>query len=280
MPSTAASYGLENPYPVAAIDAGAHLMSRPTMLLQLSDLHLGAAWEGIESLPRLERVIDAILALPNRVDAVLVSGDLSDDGSEESYRLAREALQRLQAPLHVLPGNHDDRGMLRAVFELPGSGEEPVNYSAEVGELRLVLLDSIVPGQDPGALSPERLAWLDAELGKDTVRPTILAMHHAPLATGIAEWDEVNWEDSGRSREQLGAVVARHRQLRAIVAGHLHRAAASTLAGCPVVSAPSTYLQALPDFESEDVEMAGPPGYALHVLRAGELSSQFESVRV
>lgn len=248
------------------------------MLAQLSDLHLGAAWEGVEALPRLERVIDAIQALPNEVDAVLASGDLADDASEQSYRLARQALERLGVPVYPLPGNHDDRARLREVYELPGTGEEPINYSAVVGELRLVVVDSIVPGQDPGALAEERLRWLDDELSQDPRRPTIVAMHHAPLATGIREWDEINWEDSRRAREELGAVVARHPQLRAIVAGHLHRTAASTLSGCPVVSVPSAYLQALPDFESEEVEMAGLPGFALHVLLDGELSSQFESV--
>lgn len=262
----------------AARSAIVALMPKPTILAQLSDLHLGASWEGIEPLARLERVIGAIRTLPNEVDAVLVSGDLSDDASEESYRHAREALERLAAPIHVLPGNHDDRARLREAFDLPGSGAEPVNYSVAVGEMRLVVLDSIVPGQDPGALGPERLAWLDAELAQDGAAPTILAMHHAPLATGIAEWDEINWEDSRGAREELATIVARHPQLRAIVAGHLHRIAASTLAGCPVVSAPSTYLQALPDFEREDVEMAGLPGYALHVLLDGELSSQAESL--
>jgi 3',5'-cyclic-AMP phosphodiesterase len=253
-------------------------MPKPTMLAQLSDLHLGAAWEGMDPLPRLERVIDAVRALPNQVDGVLVSGDVSDDASAKSYERARQALERLRAPVHVLPGNHDDRGRLREEFDLPGAGAEPINYSVEVGELRIVVVDSIVPGQDPGALDAERLAWLDAELARDGERPTVLAMHHSPLPTGIPEWDEINWEDSRRAREDLGAVVAQHPQLRAIVAGHLHRIVASTLAGCPVVSAPSTYLQALPDFENEDVELAGLPGFALHVLRDGELSSQVESV--
>jgi Icc protein len=259
-------------------------MPKPTILAQVSDLHLGAAWEdvepGVEPLPRLERVLDAILALPNEVDAVLVSGDVTDDASEESYALARRALERLGVPVHVLPGNHDDRRRMREAFDLSGAGEEPINYSVEVGELRLVVLDSIVPGQDPGALERERLDWLDAELARDPSTPTILAMHQAPLATGIAEWDQINWDDSEGVRRELGLVVGRHPQLRAIVAGHLHRIAASSLAGCPVLSAPSTYAQAVPDFESEEVEMAGQPGYALHVLRGGELASQVESVSV
>lgn len=251
-------------------------MARPLLLAQLSDLHIGATGEGADPLARLETVVEAVLALPNPVDAVLVSGDLSDDGSEESYRLARSALGRFECPIHVLPGNHDDRARLRVAFGLPGTGDEPVNYCVEVGPLRLVLLDSNVPGQDPGRFGPRDLAWLDATLGEEPERPTLLALHHTPLSTGLPGWDAINLDPA--EIEALGEVVARHPQLRAIVGGHLHRVAAATLAGRPVLSAPSTYLQAQPDFDfdDEDVEMVGPPGFALHVFADGVLSCQVE----
>lgn len=251
-------------------------MPRPLLLAQLSDLHIGATAEGVDPLARLETVIEAVGGLPNPVDAVLVSGDLSDNGSEESYRLVRPLLDRFECPVHVLPGNHDDRGRLRAAFGLPGAGSEPINYTAEIGGLRLVLLDSNVPGRDPGRFGPRDLAWLDVTLGEEPERPTLLAVHHTPLATGLPGWDAINLDPL--EREALTEVVARHPQLRAVVGGHLHRIAAGSLAGCPVLSAPSTYLQVLPDFnlEAEDVEMAGPPGFALHVFYDGELSSQVQ----
>ena len=251
-------------------------MARPVLLAQLSDPHIGATQEEADPASRLEAVVEAVLALPNPVDAVLVSGDLSDDGSEESYRVARALFGRFECQVHVLPGNHDDRARLRAAFDLPGSGADPVNYSVGVGGLRLVLLDSNVPGQDPGAFPPATLAWLDAELASEPERPTLLALHHTPLATGLPGWDAINL--TAAAREALGEVVARHRQLRAIVGGHLHRIATASLAGRPVLSAPSTYLQALPDFdfEDEDVEMVGPPGFALHVFSDDTLSSQVE----
>lgn len=251
-------------------------MPRPLLLTQISDLHIGATGEEADPLARLETVVNAVLALPNPVDAVLVSGDLSDNGSEESYRLARSALDRFECPVHALPGNHDDRGRLRAAFELSGTGAEPINYTAEVGPLRLVLLDSNVPGQDPGRFGPRDLAWLDATLGEEPERPTVLALHHTPLSTGLPGWDAINLDPA--EIEALGAVVARHSQLRAIVGGHLHRTATASLAGCPVLSAPSTYLQALPDFDfdAEDVQMVGPPGFALHVFSEDVLSCQVE----
>jgi 3',5'-cyclic AMP phosphodiesterase CpdA len=249
---------------------------KPTLLVQLSDLHVGGNEDGKDPTPRIEAVIDAVRSLPNRPDAVLVSGDLTDDGAEEGYRVAREMLARLEVPLHVLPGNHDDRARLREAFDLPGVGDEPINYSTAVGDLRLVLLDSNVPGRDPGSCDAERMAWLDGELASQPERPTILAVHHTPLATGIPEWDAINLVAS--DREALGAVVRRHSQLRAIVGGHLHRVAASALAGCPVLSAPSAYLQVRPNFDRDEVIWVDPPGFAIHALRDGELSSQVEMV--
>ena len=251
-------------------------MKRPILLAQISDLHIGASEKGVDPVPHLKAVVEAIRSLPNEMDAVLVSGDLTHDGGLSEFQLARELLGRLEAPLHVLPGNHDDRALLREAFDLPGVGAEPINYSVDVGELRLVAFDSNVPGQDPGRYDPEQLRWLDSELRAQPDRPTLLAMHHPPLATGVREWDGINLEPG--QREALGEVVGRHPQLRAIVGGHLHRIAASTLAGCPVISVPSTYLQARPDFESEGVDFVPMPGFAIHALLAGELSSQIESV--
>ncbi|HET9591481.1 MAG TPA: phosphodiesterase [Solirubrobacterales bacterium] len=253
---------------------------KPVLLAQLSDLHLGAAWEGVDPRPRLEQVIAAVRSLPNPVDAVLVSGDLTADGGNEDSQLARRLLDGFDVPVHVLPGNHDLRASLRRAFELPGEGDDPIDYAVDVGDLRLLVLDSIVPGEDRGALRAEQLRWLDGELDKEPERPAILAMHHPPLATGLPEWDAINL--IAPERAALAEIVGRHPQLRAIVGGHLHRVVSSALAGCPVLSVPSTYLQLLPDFDppdfedEDDVVWTGPPGFALHVLRDGELSSQVE----
>jgi 3',5'-cyclic AMP phosphodiesterase CpdA len=251
-------------------------MPKPILLVQISDIHIGGDEDGKDPVPRVEAVIQAIRSLPNAPDAVLVSGDLTDHGTAEEYQVVGEMLERLELPLYVLPGNHDDRGRIREAFDLPGEGEEPIRYSVEVGELRMVLLDSNVPGRDPGAYDVERLDWLDAELSAEPKRPTLLAVHHTPLTTGIPEWDAINLAAS--DREALGAVVARHPQLRAIVGGHLHRVAASALGGRPVLSAPSAYLQVRPNFERDEVTWVDPPGFAIHALRGGELTSQVEAV--
>lgn len=247
---------------------------KPVLLAQLSDLHICEQWERVDPVAQVERVVAAIRALPNPLDAVLVSGDLTDDGSVEHYRRARELLGQLGAPLYVLPGNHDDRGRLREAFGLPGTGDEPVNYVAEVQGLRLVCFDSIVPSQDAGEFGQERLAWLDATLREQPEAQTVLALHHPPLPTGVPEWDAINL--TAADRRAMAEVVARHPQLRLITGGHLHRTATGALGGCAVLSAPSACLQVQPNYEHDDVEFVGPPGFAIHVLRGGELSSQVQ----
>ncbi len=253
-------------------------MPRPFLLAQISDPHLGEpAIVGRKPKRSLREVVGAIEALPNPVDAVLVTGDLAEHAAPAEYRLAAELIGALGVPVHVLPGNHDDRATLRATFDLPGAADAPIDYVADLGPLRLLVLDSTIPGEDHGGFEAAQLEWLDGELARAPEQPTILAMHQTPLATAIPEWDDVNLP--GAERDALAAVIARHPQVKAIVGGHLHRIAASSLAGRPVIAAPSTFVQARPNFATEKVKLREPyRGFVLHALRGQELSSQVEIV--
>lgn len=190
----------------------------------------------------------------------------------------REELAPLRAPLFPLPGNHDARAPLREAFGLAGEGEARVDYAAELGPLRLLVLDSTVPGRVEGTLDAAALAWLEAELAAAPRLPTVVATHHPPLATGIPAWDGINL--TAGERAALAEVVARHPQVRAIVGGHLHSPAAATLGGHPVLAAPSTYLPTAPRFGVDEVPTfgPGPGGFVLHVLRDGELASHLRWV--
>jgi 3',5'-cyclic-AMP phosphodiesterase len=208
---------------------------------------------------------------------VLVSGDLSENAADGEYEQVRELLAPLDAPIFVLPGNHDDRAALRRHFAVPGAGDEPVHYAADLGELRLVVVDTTRPGENPGALDETRLSWLDAELAAAPGTPTVLAMHHPPLVTGIPALDEIGLppEDC----RALGDVLARHPQVRRIVAGHMHRPVTAELAGRAVLAVPSTYMQARLDLLMTELEtLPDPAGFALHVLRDGELISHVQTV--
>jgi 3',5'-cyclic-AMP phosphodiesterase len=208
---------------------------------------------------------------------VLVTGDLSEHAADAEYEQVLELLAPLEAPIFVLPGNHDDREALRRHFAMPGAGAEPVQYSADLGPLRLVVVDTTRPGENPGALDEERLGWLDDELAAAPGVPTVLAMHHPPLVTGIPPLDEIGLP--AEDRRALGAVVERHPQVRRIVAGHMHRPVAAELAGRTVLAVPSTYMQARFDLRSQELQLVpDPAAFALHVLRDGEVISHVQTV--
>jgi Icc protein len=252
-------------------------MPKPFLLVQLSDPHIGATWGGGDPVARLRAAVESVRRLPDAPDAVLISGDLADIAADAEYELVRELLAQLGASVYVLAGNHDDRDTLRRHFDLPGAAGTPVQYAVDLGALRLVVLDSTRPGEDRGELDLDRLRWLDAELATATDRPTLIALHHPPLATGVAAWDEFGLPIA--DRRALAEVVNRHPQVRRIVAGHVHRTVTAELAGRPVLAVPSTYVQMRLHFKSERIETAAEPaGFAVHALLDGELASHVQPV--
>jgi 3',5'-cyclic-AMP phosphodiesterase len=251
-------------------------MSRPFLLVQLSDPHIGADWAEGDPAARLAAAVESVRAL-GHLDAVLVSGDLADHASDAEYELVQELLAPLGAPLYVLAGNHDDRRALHRHFGVPGADGEPAQYSADLGPVRLVVLDSTRPGEDPGSLDGGRLDWLDAELAAAPDVPTIVAMHHPPILTGSPVWDDLGLPPADRSA--FRAVLERHRQVRRVVAGHVHRTMTGDLAGTPVLTVPSTYVQARLNFESQELELTpDPAGFGVHIVVDGELTSHVEPV--
>jgi Icc protein len=256
---------------------GAMPAARPFLLVQLSDPHVGADWADADPVAGLAAAVASVCSLFPEPDAVLISGDLADHATAAEYDQLRELIAPLDAPLYVLAGNHDDRRALHRHFGVPGADGEPVQYAVDLGALRLVVLDSTRPGEDPGALDAERLAWLDATLTAAPEVPTVLAMHHPPMRTGSPAWDEIGLPDDDRLA--LGTVVDCHPQVRRLVAGHVHRAITAELAGRPVLSVPSTYVQGRPNFESDTIELAAEPaGFAVHALLDGELISHIQVV--
>ncbi len=254
-------------------------MARPFLLVQLSDSHVGADWADTDPVARLAAAIESVRALRPQPDAVLVTGDIAHHATDAEYEQVLELLAPLRVPLYVLPGNHDDRRSLNRHFGVPGADGEPVQYSADLGHLRLVAIDTTRPGEDPGALDAARLGWLDEELAMAPETPTLLAMHHPPLLTGVPVWDELGLPDA--DRQALGEVIARHPQVRRIVAGHFHRTIIGQLAGRAVLAVPSTYLQFRLDFRSQELEFAhDPAGFAVHSVLDGELVSHVQPVSV
>ena len=253
-------------------------VSVPFLLVQLSDFHIGAEWAEGDPVAGLAAAVAEVSRLGQRPDAMLVTGDLSDNATEAEYKQVRELLAPLGAPLYVLPGNHDDRAALRRHFGVPGSGDELVQYAADLGPLRLVVLDTALRGLNPGTLDGERLRWLDAELARSPHVPTLVAMHHPPFATGVRPWDELGGIPPAELTA-LAEVVERHPQVRRLVSGHFHRTITGTVAGRPALVVPSTYVQGRLDFVMQEIELADEPaGFAAHAVLDGEVVSHIQPV--
>jgi 3',5'-cyclic AMP phosphodiesterase CpdA len=251
--------------------------SRPTIVVQLSDPHIGATWADGDPLGGLATAVASIRRLRPAPDALVLTGDLADTRADSEYAHILGAINDIDAPGYALPGNHDDRDGLRRHFGIPGEAGTPVQYAVELGALRLLMLDSTRPGADDGELDAGRLAWLEDALSADPRTPTLLAMHHPPLLTHVPGLDRLGL--AGGDRNALAGVVARHHNVRLIIAGHVHRPISGELAGRRVLSAPSTYIGFELDLAAERIDdVPTPPGYVVHVLRDGVLASHVVSL--
>ena len=141
-------------------------MAEPITFLHLSDLHItppGRLVHGIDPLPQVRRVLGRIRALDVEPAFVVVSGDLTDDGSAESYEVFREVLRQIgdgDTPVLLALGNHDDRATFRRVVlgQEDGEDEQPYCYGQTIDGLRVIVLDSVIPGATAGALGSAQLA--------------------------------------------------------------------------------------------------------------------------
>jgi len=226
-------------------------------------------WSHIDTASCLRRAIAELNALRPRPDAIVVTGDLTDHGAPEEYANLRLILATAQAPVFVIPGNHDSRDGLRAAFQtdgyLPADGF--LHYVVEDYPLRLVALDTHIPGEHGGMLCAERLDWLDVSLAAMPSKPTVLMMHHPPFPTGIEHMDH----HALKHPAAFAAVVRKHPQVERILCGHLHRAIDHRFAGTIAGTAPSTAHQLILDMTpGAPAEFTfEPPGYQLHFWRDG-----------
>ena len=243
------------------------------IVCQVSDMHLMAgrnlAYGVVDTAAYLGRCIAHIQTLPQRPDVVVMTGDLVDGGKPEQYALLREIIAPLSMPVYLIPGNHDDREALRAAFpDHAYLNQFPpfIQYAVEEHELRIVAIDTVIPGQDGGELCAQRLEWLALTLATAPQRPTLLLMHHPPFATGIGFMDEIGLANP----EALAQVVGKHAQIERILCGHLHRPIQTRFAGTLACTAPSTAHQITLDLApaAPGTFTMEPPAYYVHAWTA------------
>jgi 3',5'-cyclic AMP phosphodiesterase CpdA len=229
-------------------------------LLHISDTHLlaggGRLYGAVDSERLLRDVFDELEASGSRPEAIVFTGDLADRGEPDAYARLRAivepAAERLGTQVIWVMGNHDDRAAFREglLGEVPT--DRAIDRVYDVNGLRVITLDSTVPGHHYGEVTSDQLDWLAEELAFPSPHGTILAMHHPPVPSVLDLAVSVELRD-----QKSLAEVLEGSDVRSIIAGHLHYSTTATFAGIPVSVASATcYTQDL------TVEVGGTKGRA------------------
>lgn len=240
------------------------------LIAQLTDLHVRPVGKPASRVAETNmltaRALRALASFTPRADVLLLTGDLTECGLDAEYIHLAQMLRRfVSIPVFAIPGNHDRRGPFREqLAHLPGVTSDPhyVQYAIDDYPVRLVMLDTLVPGAGHGDLRGEQLEWLDRTLAAVPDKPTLIGMHHPPFVCGIAHMDRI----ALRNREAFAEVIARHRQVDRIVCGHNHRSIVARLGPAIVSIAPSVAHQAELALGPRDPAafMLEPPAFQLH----------------
>ena len=213
--------------------------------LHLSDFHLvedeTASSRAFNAKYILKNTVDKILAKKEdfgNLDGVIITGDISDDGSTASYSDAYDILKELNLPLLAIPGNHDLRKPMMNYFakDIGIQSSEFFDWVYETSDTLIIGLDTLVEGQNHGMLRSESLNFLIEKLNQPTEKNIILAIHHPPINTGIPFMDEIGLKNSD---ELLECLDVANQPIR-ILCGHVHGIYQGSLGIHSVVTAPST----------------------------------------
>ncbi|MGB5104204.1 MAG: metallophosphoesterase [Steroidobacteraceae bacterium] len=246
--------------------------TRPVRLLQVTDPHLSGDPEreiyDVRTAESLRRVLaEALGGGATPPDAILVTGDIGDDESEQAYRNFRGMLQGFGVPVLCLPGNHDAPRLMAQLLE--GGGFQYCGR-AGFGDWGIILLDTHLPYDPSGYLAAPELARLDADLHAFADSHVLVCLHHPPVPVGSAWLDGLGL----RNHREFRAVIDRHPQVRAVLAGHVHQAFDQQHGRVRFLTTPSTCAQFTPQTVNCVMDMR-PPGYRwLSLLPDGGIDTE------
>lgn len=242
-------------------------MADPMLVAQITDCHVVAAGQlfsdQVDTGAGLRAAVHQLNAMRPRPDVVVATGDLVNDGVAAEYDHLAAILADLEIELLAVPGNHDDRSLLRSCLgQVPRGGpDDRIDYVVEDHPLRLIGLDTTVPGDHGGESNLEQMDWLDRQLAAEPDRPTLIFQHHPPFPTGIAWMDDVGLRHAERQAE----VIERHAQVVAVICGHVHRPISTVIGRAAVSIAPSTGAQVSLELDGTPyVYLDDTPAMALH----------------
>ncbi|WEO75900.1 phosphodiesterase [Cryobacterium sp. SO2] len=251
MTGTAPTDGKHAARPVPSVQMGQY-PAASHLIAHLSDTHFLAAaadgngrllYDAVDTDSTVHRAMAQLEASGLDIDALVFTGDIADRGEPDAYRRVRDIVEasagRMGAELIWVMGNHDERGAFRAELlrGKPHSGPDdaPVDAVVDLNGLRVISLDTSVPGYHHGEISSDQLAWLSDVLAEPAEHGSLLALHHPPVPTALPLMTILEL----REQAALATVLAGS-DVRAILGGHLHYATTGLFAGIPVSVAAAT----------------------------------------
>lgn len=238
-------------------------------VIQITDIHLvpdGNRLFGDDPVARFNTCIAHVNAHHSDADLCVITGDLTHDGDEESYRILLSCLQELRLPVRLLLGNHDERPAFRKVFpEMPVDPNGFVQSIVDTKDARLIFLDTKEPGTHEGRLCKQRLEWLESMLASAGKRQVYLFSHHPPFELDLPSMDWIRL----REEADLRALVKQYGNVRYMFSGHVHRPSGGTWYGTPFATVPGTNHQHALDFALTGPATSSmePPAYGILSLR-------------
>lgn len=243
------------------------------VLAHVSDPQLGASstvYGGVLADDHLETVMEQVVT--HRPEAIVLTGDIADTADPGAYhraqRIVGEAAALIDAEVVWVMGNHDSRvPFARTLLGLDVDPEAPLDRIVMLGGLRIIVLDTTVPGYHDGRLEPAQLEWLADWLADPAPEGSLIAMHHPPTPTHLPLAALIELAD-----QHLLADVVRGTDVRGILAGHYHYPSHTTLAGIPVSVAASTCYALDPGFDARGLSgVDGQRGYGLVHVHPGQI---------
>ncbi|MFO0427653.1 MAG: metallophosphoesterase [Planctomyces sp.] len=243
--------------------------SKPVRILQITDLHVFADPEaqlkGIPTRKTLQDVVQYIVEKQFEFDFLVITGDHTHDELPQSYQAVRSILAPWHSRLFQVPGNHDDRAVLRDVFAdrmNADSCEEKINFAFDAGKWLCLGLDTHLPGEVAGQIDESQITWIRKQIAGSPEASVVLFMHHPPVVLNSIWMDRIGLN----GRELLTDLIRNEPRIRLVCCGHVHHESTRTVTQSVVVTTPSTGIQFVPEGDTATFERAAP-GFRLIELR-------------
>ncbi|WP_067514418.1 3',5'-cyclic-AMP phosphodiesterase [Endozoicomonas ascidiicola] len=244
------------------------MSTKKIQVLQITDTHLFAsshsALMGVDTAATFEAVLKMVKSDFYQAQCVLVTGDLTQDDSADSYHYLKDALSDLPMPNYWLCGNHDREDLMNAIS--PAAMKKKV----ELGNWQILLLNSQVPNQVYGHLEESELAFLSKELAQNPDKPTLIALHHHPAPINSQWMDNIMLKNP----DEFAAVLNNHKNIKGIIHGHIHQAIDYTFCGIPVMATPSTCVQFAPESNHFQADTQQPGFRVIDLMPDGTIETQ------